>query len=104
MFIKVLFDSMSVESINDIIKYYNEQKEINEEPLEILDRCEGGFQIKIFYTSIIKENEKIKQVRWSNKCLKTPMFYHEFTYKETMLLCKAIKNVMGKDNVQLNLN
>ena len=43
--IKVLIESIDMDDINKIIEFYNKNKPLENEPLEILDRCEGGFKI-----------------------------------------------------------
>ena len=47
MTIKVFVPSIEKETIQKILDCYNSKKCDGEEPLEILGRCEGGFQIKI---------------------------------------------------------
>lgn len=98
--IKVLVNSIDNEKIQEILVYYNENKSPEEEPLEILDRCEGGFQIKLSY---LKEqmcdiNKRIKQMRW-NKGYLTSKGYISFRYKEEMLLYESLINALGSNNV-----
>lgn len=64
-----------------------------------LDRCEGGFKIKIIgkeYNS--DENDRIKQLRWKNKCLLPYKNYQGFDKSEEIILFYAMKSVLG-DNV-----
>jgi len=71
MTIKVLLPYIEKYQLQLILDYYNMNKEPSEEPLELLDRCEGGFKINISYLigQQANENDKIKQVRWSKGCL-----------------------------------
>jgi hypothetical protein len=89
--IKVLVDSINKDTFQKILDYYNSNKPSDEEPLERLDRCEGGFQIKIASKKdiICDENEKIRQLRWSKGYL-LPMFYIGFTEKQEILLYEAL--------------
>jgi hypothetical protein len=98
--IKVLVNSIDNEKMHEILDYYNENKSAEEEPLEILDRCEVGFQIKLSY---MKEqmgdiNQRIKQVRW-NKGYLTSKGCISFRYKEKMLLYESLINTLGSNNV-----
>jgi hypothetical protein len=43
MTIKVLTRSIEKDDLRLVLDYYNMNKEPMEEPLELLDRCEGGF-------------------------------------------------------------
>lgn len=102
MQIKVFVDEIDNEQIQKILAYYNDNKLDDEEPLEILNRCEGGFKIQISYMKeqFCDENNKIKQLRWHKKYL-TSQKYIDFKYKEKMLLYEALANVLGRDNVSL---
>jgi len=46
MTIKVTFDSYSKDEFNKVLDYYNSNKSKNDQPLQKLDRCEGGFMIE----------------------------------------------------------
>lgn len=84
----------------EIVKKYNEMKPPDCPPIEILDRAEGGFQIKIPEKNNIKcknQNEKIKQLRWMNKALVCRGCYTTFDEKEVQLLFKAMYIVLGDD-------
>lgn len=102
MQIKVFVDEIDNETIQKVLNYYNSNKLDDEEPLQILDRCEGGFKIQISYmkNQMCNENDKIKQLRWHRKYL-TSKSYIDFKYKEKMLLYEALVNVLGSDNVLL---
>jgi hypothetical protein len=102
MQIKVLVDEIDDQSCEKILDYYNYNKPYDEEPLERLDRCEGGFKIQISYMKeqFCDENKKIKQLRWHKKYL-TSQKYIDFKYKEKMLLFESLVNVLGSDNVSL---
>jgi hypothetical protein len=73
-----------------------------DEPLERLNRCEGGFQIQISYMKdqYCDPNNKIKQLRW-NKGYLSPMKYISFTYKEQKLLYYALVYVIGEEYVKM---
>jgi len=45
--IKVLIDNIEPGKLQQILDYYNNNKDVNEAPLQILDRAEGGFKIDI---------------------------------------------------------
>ena len=48
--IKVLVDTICAEDIQRILDFYNayaQNKSVDSQPLELLDRYEGGFQISI---------------------------------------------------------
>jgi hypothetical protein len=97
--IKVLVDTIETSDINKIIEIYNENKPTDAEPLEILDRCEGGFQIKISNVSNqlrVDANDKIKQLRWSSRYLKPYKHYEGFTKIEELLLFLSMKKVLGE--------
>jgi hypothetical protein len=101
MRIKVLVDSINKETYNCILNYYNSNKLDIEEPLERLDRTEGGFKINIknMKDKICDANNKIKQLRW-NKGYLDSKYYIGFNEKETMLLYESL--VFGlKGNVIL---
>jgi hypothetical protein len=102
MTIKVLVKCIENESITKILEYYNSNKSTYDEPLEPLDRAEGGFQIKFSDVTNIKNvhcdpNEKIKQLRWSRGYLVPYSYYMSFTILEERLLFEAMKNVLGED-------
>ena len=98
--IKVLVNSITNEKIQEILHFYNSKKSSDEEPLEILNRCEGGFKIQLSYMKHQQcdENKRIKQLRWSDGYLDS-QGYINFRYKEEMLLFDAIVNALGSDNV-----
>jgi hypothetical protein len=102
MQIKVLVDEIDNEQIQKIVDYYNSNKQPHKEPLEILNRCEGGFKIQISYmkNQMCNENDKIKQLRWHKKYL-TSQTYIDFTYTEKKLLFESLVNVLGANNVSL---
>ena len=98
--IKLLVDSIDNEKMQQILDYYNENKSTEEEPLERLDSCEGGFQIKLSYMKhqMGDIDKKIKQVRCHNGYL-TSKGYISFRYKEKMLLYDSLVYVLGSNNV-----
>lgn len=100
--IKVLKKTIEPHEMQQILEFYNSKKMENEEPLEILNRCENGFKIQISYlkNQYGDENDKIKQLRWNKGCL-SPMKYISFTYKEQKLLYYALAHAIGEKNVQM---
>ena len=102
MSIKVLVKEIEEKQLQEILHYYNSNKCDNEEPLELLNRCEGGFQIKLSYMKNQEgdENNKIKQVRWKNGYLVSEP-YISFKYKEKQLLFDSLVYVLGKDKVKM---
>jgi hypothetical protein len=95
MIIRVFVDSISDSMYEEIINYYNENKPADEEPLARLNRCEGGFKIEIpEKQNEPDENNKIRQLRWSNKCLKAEYPLIGFTEKQEYLLYEALVNVL----------
>jgi hypothetical protein len=97
--IKVFLETISYEELQNVLDYYNAKKSIDEEPLELLDRCEGGFQIKISHMKNIHcdENRKIKQLRWSKGYLVSQ--YINFTEQEQNLLYDSLVYVLGANKV-----
>jgi hypothetical protein len=99
--IKVLLDTISSESIQNILDYYNRHKPIDSsESLELLDRYEGGFQISLPDMRDVNcdDNKKIKQLRWHKGYL-VSSYYIGFDADEEELLYKALVNVLGQENV-----
>jgi len=94
--IKVLVDSIDFTIIEKIMKIYNKKKEKKNAPLELLNRCEGGFMIKKinFHELSGNENLKIKQLRWQNKYLKSYKFYSGFDLQEELLLYSCMKEIL----------
>jgi hypothetical protein len=97
MTIQVLVDIIDDETYQNICKFYNDNKDENELPLQILDRFEGGFKIDIPEKDWKKsplgnftdENDKIRQLRWRNRMLVSGG-YKSFTGKQGMLLYEAL--------------
>lgn len=97
MQIRVLVDTIKYQPVLD---YYNANKPEDEEPLEILDRAEGGFQIQIplMKGKMVDSNQKIRQLRWSNRKLVSQVginYYIGFTEKQTMMLFEALVYALG---------
>jgi hypothetical protein len=94
MTIKVLFESYTEDEYNKVLNYYNSNKSENDQPLEKLDRCEGGFMIKKENSSLFSskndENDSIKQLRWSTKYLVPYKNYSSFSEAEEELLYKSL--------------
>ena len=100
MTITVFIEYITDIEIKQIIEFYNFHKQSDEEPLEELDRCEGGFQIKI---SDLKDidcdtNKKIKQLRWNKRQLISEG-YIGFTEYEEKLLYTSMVQILGSKNV-----
>lgn len=77
-----------------IIEYYNFHKEKDEEPLEALDRMEGGFYIFLpkpinYNNGYIDFNDTVRQLRWSRNTLHSIGFIN-FTDKQIMLLYESM--------------
>ena len=103
--IQVSFNEISYEKVCD---YYNCYKPREWSPLKRLERAEGGFCIDIKNHKVDENdiftkdsNAKIKQLRWVQRSLKTPMGWYGFSDDETNLLYDAIRNIYGEDQVTL---
>tara|TARA_X000000950_G_C13875976_1_gene644847 strand:- start:17 stop:631 length:615 start_codon:yes stop_codon:yes gene_type:complete len=87
-----------------IIEYYNQNKPPDWNPIEKLNRIEGGFQIKLkgfnHDRSLVDINQRIKQVRWCRQQLTTPIAMFGFTMEEEYLLYQSFLHVYGKDEVK----
>lgn len=78
-----------------IIKFYNSIKPTDEYPLEILDRAEGGFQIKFDREEPSYDpNDHIRQLRWSQGSL-VSAGYIGFTVPQERLLYESLLSVLG---------
>ncbi len=105
MHIEVLFDVITGDDCNKIINYYNSNKGENKQPLEKLDRCEGGFMIKKENSSsFADENDKIKQLRWNRKCLVPFKNYTSFSEEEEQLLYNSFLETFGATKVKFTKN
>ena len=95
MLIKVFANKVNYKSVLD---YYNSVKPVDEEPLERLDRFEGGFQIRIPEMADEKadENRKIRQVRWDRGFLRS-WPYIGFTERQSILLYEALVHSYGTE-------
>lgn len=106
---KVLQNTITKEEIEKVLEYYNNNKDADENPLQRLDRVEGGFQIDIPKEKWVKNyycggftdaNNKIRQLRW-NKGQLSSMGYIGFTSKQYTLLCDALVNSLPPGSVVL---
>lgn len=85
-----------------ILDYYNYHRPEGSQMLEKLNRCEGGFQIKLDNYDEIEDtdiNNKIRQLRWCGRKLVSDM-YIGFTDEQLDLLYEAIGYSLGKENVE----
>jgi hypothetical protein len=98
MTIKVSVTSIDKDTFQKILDHYNSNKDVDEEPLEILQRAEGGFQIQItsMKNQYCDDNLKIKQLRWSKQRLVSNL-YIGFTEKEEIRLYEALVYALGGD-------
>lgn len=100
MTITVTFKTFKYEPI---IEYYNQNKPPDWNPIEKLNRLEGGFQIKMEdfdYNRSLDVNQRIKQVRWHKQQLITPIAMFGFTVKEEYLLYQSFLHVHGEHEVK----
>ena len=84
-----------------ILDYYNNNRDQSTPPLEKLPRCEGGFMIKFEDYDQIEDfeiNNKIQQLRWSNKQLISDK-YIGFNDTQLELLYDALVHSLGENNV-----
>lgn len=96
MTIKVFIDSIDQSDLEKIIGYYNNNISPDQPKLEILDRAEGGFQIKINEKEHEHDsNKKIKQLRWQKKHLLPYKNYIGFDKSEEIMLFNAMYSVLG---------
>jgi peptide subunit release factor RF-3 len=90
MEIEVLFSNFTQIQINDVVNYYNKYKKVGRDNLEILDKIEYGFRIKL------------KQLRWYKNKLISNSF--QFNNEETFLLYESLCDVFGEKNIILHIN
>ena len=103
--IQVLVDNVDYKKILD---HYNNNKPDDLFPLKRLDVFEGGFEIDIPSDKWVKsndmfldENDKVKQLRWSQGRLLSYGSYPRFTIKEYMLLYETLVQVLPPGKVLL---
>ena len=103
--IVVNIDTVDIELI---CSFYNDHKKQDWMALYPLDRAEGGFCIPFELENSsdeekynLKDNSRIKQVRWNRKRLFTPCGCHQMTVDEFTLLHKAMVHAHGEDHVFL---
>lgn len=94
--IRVTATSIDAETFHAIINYYNTNKPEDEEPLERLNRAEGGFKIQIASKKhlVCDDNLKIRQLRWSRGEL-VSCGYIGFTAKQEAMLYEALVHGLG---------
>ena len=99
--IRVLVDTIEYDDIEKIIEIYNLKKEKYDEPLERLDRCEGGFKIRLKDYDKLEgdDNSKIKQLRWQYRYLKPFPGHLGFELREEIILYGCLKIVLGPEKV-----
>ena len=93
--IKVTIDRIDNECYEKICKYYNERQKYGR--IERLDRLEGGFcvEIKKEERESNLENDRIRQLRWSKRCLVSGG-YQTLLYEEIILLFESLNIVLGE--------
>ena len=104
MTIKVIPETIKYQPVLD---YYNSHKEEGEPPLKRLDRSEGGFQVDIpeeewvksFNTGYVRENDKIRQLRWNHEGCLVSLGYKTFTAKQGNLLYEALVHSLPPGSV-----
>lgn len=86
-----------------VIAHYNGLRPAGFLPLEMMNRAEGGFQVRIpeMQNARCDANLKIRQLRWFNRCLVSSQYYIPLTDTETLLLFQSLQAVLGKDKVFL---
>lgn len=100
MSISVHFPSYTTEQYQQVLDHYNSIKQSHHMPIENLERCEGGFQIRFNETELKTvtsgdANAKIRQLRWTNRKLDR-MKYKGFTEEETLRLYQSLVHVFGE--------
>lgn len=94
--IRIYVDYIDQVDYDRIVDYYNANIPFGEPKLEILDRCEGGFQISCPSSEGEADvNKNIKQLRWNKKRLVPFCEYKGFSKYEEMMLFIAIRSVFG---------
>ena len=96
--IKVFIDYIHEVDYIKILDYYNMNIPYGQPKLEVLDRCEGGFQIQDISRKYETDaNMQIKQLRWKKKQLVPYSTYKGFDkYEETMLFI-AMRSILGNN-------
>jgi len=98
--IKVNTSTIKREDFVKILEFYNEHKLTDAEPLEKLDRAEGGFKINAKKAVPHHEpNNNIRQLRWFYQRLVGYETYNTLTIEEEELLYKSLKAVLGENMV-----
>ena len=98
--IKVNTSIINRDDFVKILEFYNAHKPADAEPIERLDRAEGGFKInKKNAVPHPEPNNNIRQLRWSYQRLVAYEPYNTLTIEEQGLLYKSLKTVLGEDAV-----
>jgi hypothetical protein len=98
MAIKVFIDYIDAVDYIKILDYYNMNILYGQPKLEILDRCEGGFQIQDLSAKYETDaNMQIKQLRWNKKRLVPYSTYRGFDKYEEIMLFIAMRSVLGNN-------
>jgi hypothetical protein len=106
--ITVYVQTIQNDVLQKILDHYNKNKKIGEYPLEILNRTEGGFKIRLpKITGKLSEsnrlrdaNSEIRQLRWSRGQLVSG-YYIGFTQEQELLLYNALVDALGQANVSM---
>lgn len=100
-YVQVSFNVIIPQNYNDVIQHYNSIKPKTSPKIQLLSRIEGGFEIPIPNTEGKDPNQRVRQVRWYKKSLRTRRSDIGFSVDETHTLYQAMVHVFGSDKVQL---
>lgn len=100
-YVQVSFKVIVPQNYNDVIQHYNSIKPKSSPNIQKLDRIEGGFEIPIPHTEGKDPNQRVRQVRWHKKSLRTRHADIGLSVDETHTLYQAMAHVFGSDKVQL---
>ncbi len=95
--ITVTLSSITHESLDNICEYYNKYQTTG--IIEKLDRCEGGFKIRIDNSDNSDNNDNIRQVRFHKRQL-VSQEYIPFLENEVDLLFESMVHIFGQEYVK----
>lgn len=100
--------------LEPIVRFYNENRPPNTEPLAVTRTCEPGFEVKLNPVELkehldwLKEkrsltdyNDTVRQVRISGNGFLKSGYHMELKYEETELLYRALQHCLGEDKVRI---